>query len=133
MTEPSTVNRPPSPDSLAVAERLFAAIQAGDVDAVRELYSPGVVIWHNFDQVEQTRDQNLRTLAWMTKNVKDVRYEEIQRHAFEGGFVQQHVLRGTGPSGMPIEMPACIICRVEDGLITRLDEYLDSAQTAPLR
>ena len=126
-------NRQSTVGNLEVAERLFAAIQAGEVEAVRELYSPDVVIWHNFDQVEQTRDQNLRTLTWMTKNVKDVRYEEIQRHEIAGGFVQQHVLRGTGPSGGQVEMPACIICRVEGGLITRLDEYLDSAQTAPLR
>lgn len=126
-------NRQSTLGNLEVAERLFAAISVGDVDAVRELYSPDVVIWHNFDQVEQTRDQNLRTITWMTENVKDVRYEEIQRHEFDGGFVQQHVLRGTGPSGGALEMPACIICRVEDGLITRLDEYLDSAHTAPLR
>jgi ketosteroid isomerase-like protein len=119
--------------NLDVAERLFAAIMAGEVEAVRELYAPDVVIWHNFDQVEQTRDENLRTLAWVVKNVRDLRYQEIRRHAIEGGFVQQHVLRGVGPSGNTVEIPACIVCRVEDGKITRLDEYLDSAQTASLR
>lgn len=120
-------------DNLEVAERLFAAIMAGDVAAVRELYAPDVVIWHNFDQVEQTRDQNLRTLAWVVKNVRDVRYEDIRRYEIEGGFVQQHVLRGVGPSETPVEIAACIVCRVEHGKITRLEEYLDSAQTASLR
>ncbi len=47
--------------------------------------------------------------------------------------MEQHVLRGTGPSGAAVEIPACIVARVENGLITRLDEYLDSAHTASLR
>jgi len=29
-------------------------------------------------------------------------------------------------------VPACLVVRVRDGLITRLDEYLDSGQIAPL-
>jgi len=31
-------------DALAVADRLFAAIEAGDVAAVRELYDPAVEV-----------------------------------------------------------------------------------------
>jgi ketosteroid isomerase-like protein len=29
-------------------------------------------------------------------------------------------------------VPACIVCTVTNGRITRLDEYLDSAHVAPL-
>lgn len=121
-----------STPSLEVAERLMAAIQAGDVDAVRELYHPDVQVWHNFDQVCQTREENLRVLRWMVRRVKDRRYEEVRRFETPGGFAQQHVLRGIAPNGELLECPAAIFCTVEDGLITRLDEYLDSAQTAVL-
>ena len=72
-------------------------------------------------------------LAWVTKNIAGLRYEEIRRHVTPAGFVQQHVLRGTAPNGKPLEVPACILCSVKDGRITRLDEYLDSAQIAVLR
>ena len=118
--------------ALDVAERLFTAIGHGDIDAVRACYADEIVVWHNNDGLEQTRDQHLRTLAWVIKNVSDRRYEEIRRQLTPTGFVQQHVLRGTAPNGKLLEVPACIVFTVVDGKITRLDEYLDSAQTAVL-
>jgi ketosteroid isomerase-like protein len=36
---------------------------------------------------------------------------------------------GAGPSGR-FRFPACIVVTVQDGKITRLDEYLDSAHLA---
>ncbi len=69
----------------------------------------------------------------MVKNIAELRYEEVRRHATPTGFVQQHVLRGRAPNGTPLEVPACIVCAVAGGRITRLDEYLDSAQLEALR
>jgi len=120
------------PNHLEVADRLFGAITRGDVNGLRDVYAPSCVIWHNNDNAEQNVDQNLRVLAWVVKNVSELRYEEIRRHETPTGFVQQHVLRGKGPSGKPVAIDACIVCRVENGRITRLDEYLDSAQVTPL-
>jgi ketosteroid isomerase-like protein len=127
-----TANAQLSTANLDLAERLFSAVQRGDVDALREIYAPNAEIWHNTDQQVQTVDQNLRTIGWIAANVKRFRYEEIQRQATENGFVEQHLTRGTGPSGKEFTIPACIVCTVVDGRITRLDEYLDSAQVAAL-
>lgn len=121
------------PSNLDLCDRLFSAIMRGDIEAVRGIYAPDAVIWHNDDKTAQSPEQNLRVLGWVTRNVKDLRYEEIRRHETPAGFVQQHVLRGIAPNGTPIEVPACIVCEVRDGRVTRLDEYLDSAQTAVLR
>jgi len=121
------------PSNLEICERLFAAVQAGDTETVRELYAPNAVIWHNDDMASQGPEENLRVLRWVARNVKGLRYEDIRRQETPTGFVQQHVLRGIAPNGAPLEIPACIVCVVENGRITRLDEYLDSAQTAPLR
>jgi ketosteroid isomerase-like protein len=117
-------------EMLDVAGRLFAAVTAGDVGAVRALYAPNAVIWHNNDGREQTPEQNLRVLAWIAANVTNFRYEDGRCQPTATGFVEQHVTRGTGPSGAEFEIPACIVCTVVDGKITRLDEYLDSAQAA---
>ena len=47
--------------------------------------------------------------------------------------MQQHVLRATiTATGEPYAMPACIICTVVDGRVTRRDEYMDSAHVEPL-
>ncbi len=119
--------------ALEVAEKLFAAIMAGDIEAVEALYAPDMAVWHNTDGIAQRRDENLRTLRWVVRNLQGLRYEEIRRQATTSGFVQQHVLRATMADGAPVEIPACIVATVEDGLITRIDEYLDSAQTAVLQ
>ena len=110
-----------------IAARLIAAIEAGDPDAVRALYADDFVIWHNNDGQTQTKEENLAVLGWLIRNVKDRRYENVRRSPTPTGFVQQHVLRGVWPNGQALELPACLIGEVRDGLITRLDEYLDSA------
>ena len=121
-----------SDDHLQIGERLMAAIMAGNVDAVRQIYSPDAVIWHNNDNVTQSVDENLAVLGWVVKHIANLRYENVRRQRTESGFVQQHVLRGTAPNGKPLEVPACLVCTVVDGRITRLDEYLDTAHLAPL-
>jgi ketosteroid isomerase-like protein len=112
--------------ALDVADRLFRAIEAGRVDLVSELYATDAVIWHNHDGVEQTPEENLRTLRWLVDNLTGVRYTDIRRSASPTGFFQQHVLCVTNRAGTDVEIPACIVAAVEDGHITRLEEYLDS-------
>jgi uncharacterized protein len=122
----------PTLDALELGNRLFEAICSGDLGAVREVYAPTVRVWHNVDRVEQSLEENLRVLAWVLKNVSGLRYEHVRRQRTESGFVQQHVLRGTDHGGESLEVAACLVCRVEGGRVTRIDEYLDSAQLAPL-
>lgn len=115
----------------SVADRLFAAIEAGDIEGVRAIYAPDAVIWHNNDELEQTVDQNLAVLRWVCDNLADRAYEDVRRHELpDGGFVQQHVLRFT-KDGERRGVPACIVVTLNgEGRIARLDEYLDSAHVA---
>jgi uncharacterized protein len=120
--------------SLEVADRLFNAIERGDVDAIRAIYSADAKIWHNNDGIAQSPEENLRVLKWVVDNIDERAYTDINRQPTPTGFVQQHVLRGRLKSnGKQFALPACIVCVVEGGRITRLDEYLDSAHTAIFR
>jgi len=119
-------------DALQVAKKLFAAVEAGDVETVRSLYAPEFRIWHNYDGVAQTADENLGVLRWLVANVSNRRYEEVRLQKTDDGFVQQHVLRGTTTSGKTLELPACMLGTVKDGKIVRLDEYFDAAHLAVL-
>lgn len=110
-----------------IASQFFAAIERGDLDAVRELYSPGAEIWHNVTNRSQTRDENLALLKFFTGRVSDRRYEVLARELFPGGFVQRHVLHGRLASGEVIAAPVCIVVHVSRGKIDRLFEYLDPA------
>lgn len=114
----------------ALARRFFDAIEAGDVATVEATYAPDAVIWHNTDGLETGPADNLKVLNGLVRHVADRVYADRRLTAFPGGFVQQHVLHGTVRSGARVSLPACIVCQVSGGRITRLDEYFDSAHSA---
>ncbi|KAA9152670.1 nuclear transport factor 2 family protein [Amycolatopsis acidicola] len=120
-----------------IADRFLASIVAGDTGALREIYAPGALIWHNENApgggTEEGVDDNLRTLRWLSRTVRDFRYEEIRRDWLPDGYVQRHVLRGALPDGQRIEVAACLFATVHDGRITRIEEYADTRGSDPLR
>lgn len=117
---------------LALADRMFRAIETGDLDALRAVYADDVVVWTNFDDTEQPLDRALSIVGWLCSKLGDRRYDVTRRELIDGGFLQQHVLRGTAPDGTAVAMPACIIGTVAGGRITRVEEYLDPAGVAAL-
>jgi len=109
-----------------LADRLVAAIEAGDVESVAGIYADDVVIWHNTDQVEQSKADNLAVLGWLVRNTASRSYRDIRRSVTDEGFVQQHVLHVEFSDGRAADLPACLVVQVVDERITRLDEYLDN-------
>lgn len=117
----------------ALAQGFFDAIERGDIETVRDSYADDAVIWHNFDDAEQSKADNLETLKGMVGRLSDRHYDNRRVEVFDGGFVQQHVLRGTRKDGARLAMPGALIVQVRDGKISRIDEYLDSAHVAEFR
>jgi ketosteroid isomerase-like protein len=120
-------------DVRALAQRFFDSVEAGDVEALLGMYAPDAKIWHNTDEIATSVDENLRTLAGFVQRIGERRYRDRRLAVFDGGFVQQHVLHGVRADGAAVTLPACIVCQVSDGRITRLDEYFDSARVAVFR
>jgi ketosteroid isomerase-like protein len=117
---------------LAFAERFVAALERGDGAEVRAFYAPDARIWHNTDGVEQTVEQNLKLLNWFVRNMSSRRYRVTRRAALEDGFLQTHVLEVTRLDGRSFRLDACVVVRMADAVIVRLDEYIDSAQAAAM-
>ena len=116
-----------------VAQRLFAAIEGGDADAVAALWDEDVLVWKSAEPQEQVKTRALRVIFWFMDATTERRYEILDRQFFDGGFVQQHVLHATGQNGGSISMRVCIVIKVgANGLISRIDEYFDPAAIAPL-
>jgi ketosteroid isomerase-like protein len=120
-------------DAVAIVERFFAALEAGDTDLLARLYTPDARIWHNDASGEQGVEDNLRVLRGLHAVVSGLHYDVGRRFPMDGGVVQQHVLRGTLPDGSAVAMPAAMFLYVEGGRVRRIEEYLDSAQAAPIR
>jgi ketosteroid isomerase-like protein len=117
---------------LDLAERMFRAIEAGDLQSLRALYADDFVAWSNFDDDTKDVDGTMSVLGWLCHKLGDRRYEVSRREVIPGGFLQQHVLRGTAPDGSAVAMPACVVARVTDGRVARIDEYLDPSALAAL-
>lgn len=115
----------------ALADRFFTAVSAGDVEALRGLYAPDAVIWHNDGNVQDV-DQNLAFLSWLIGNTKSVRFEDRRTEPTPDGFVEQHVLRGTTRDGVDFEASACLVFQLAGDRIARMDEYLDPGALAPI-
>ncbi|MFZ9871947.1 MAG: nuclear transport factor 2 family protein [Steroidobacteraceae bacterium] len=120
-------------DISALSNRFLSALERGDPDEVRAFYTSDARIWHNFDDVAQTVEENMKLLGWMSRKLPQRHYRIIRREILSDGWLQQHALEATLPDGSPFRMLACCVVTVRDGLISRLDEYLDPAQAAPLK
>ncbi len=116
-----------------VADRLFAAIEQGDVAGVDRLWSNDIAVWRVGARRDNDKARAMRVIDWFVSATTQRRYEILDRQLFDGGFVQQHILHATGHAAQSISMRVCIVIRVgESGLIDRIDEYFDPAEIAPL-
>jgi uncharacterized protein len=113
--------------------RFFAALEAGDIAALQEIYAPDAVIWHNDDLIEQPVVENLKVLQGLHRAVSGLRYDIVRRTVAADGVLQQHVLRGRLANGTDVELHAAMYLQVRDGHITRIEEYLDSGQRSSIR
>jgi ketosteroid isomerase-like protein len=115
-----------------IADRLFQAIEKSDIATVEQLWDDDVVVWKVADR-DRDRVCALRVIGWFVNATTDRRYEILERQFFDGGFVQQHILHANGRNGGSISMRVCIVIKVgANGLISRIDEYFDPAEIAPL-
>lgn len=116
-----------------VANQLFNAIERGDYATVEGMWADDVTVWHSGDLKDNARARALKVIRWFIGATTHRSYEILDRQIFEGGFVQQHVLHADATNGKTIALRVCIVIKVDsEGLITRIDEYFDPADMAPL-
>ena len=120
-----------APDATVAA--LNTAIVTGDAEAVIALLAPGAIAWHNDDKVEMDAAANMKRLLGLHQLVDGIAVDVLQTESLESGFLQRFVLRGTVRSnGNELAAHNCVVVHVADGLITRIDEYVDPTFGAQL-
>ena len=111
----------------AIADNFFEAVNNGDLAVLDELYSQDVSVWHNYDELNQNREESMRTLSWLNKKAGPLRYVDIRRVLLEDGFIQQHVVE-LGGIGEGLRMPAMLRVYCDERQIHRIEEYVDPGQ-----
>jgi ketosteroid isomerase-like protein len=113
---------------LALCDRFFDALEQGDYETLEGCYAPEAVVWHSGDTLYQPRAANLAMLKSSLESGNGMRFKNRRIHTFEGGFVQQHTLFVTYPSGFVGQMDVCFIAYTRNGMISRIYEYYDGGK-----
>jgi ketosteroid isomerase-like protein len=108
----------------ALAEEFFSALERGDDTTIAKCYASDMRIWNNAQQVEMSGAEHIAGLQgfFFPRYLNRV-YEDRRTDLLADGFVRQQVLAAT-LDGKPVRIPMCLVCRVTDGRISRIDEYL---------
>lgn len=118
---------------LAVAGRYAAATRSNDTAAFLALCTPDAVTWHNTDDRAEPIENAAKGIAWLHRKVADLSWTDLALLPTPTGFVSQTVMTGTAVGG-PLRVHSCVIVTLnDDGQVTRIDEFIDSTQIAPLR
>ena len=122
----------PSNDELVAA--FDDAITGKDADAFVTALAPGAVVWHNYDRKDVDARENMTAIAMLGQLVDALDNEHGRPIPTDDGFVLRFVTRGTvRTTGTPFEMQNCIfVTTTADGLIERIDEYVDPTVGAQL-
>ena len=123
----------PARQMVALADALSIDAPAGRVDALTAGLHDDVVVWQAFGGGRTLGKRELVAgIRVLRKALRDYRYTDIERLFHPGGYSQTHVLRGTTRAGVEIAAGAALWVEMEDGLVVRVREYLDSAAVAPI-
>ena len=110
-----------------LADRLFDAFVAHDLDTVEALMAPDAVLVQNGNR-STFAESRVRLEAIMAM-IGDHRYEEVRRVVGDNAIVEEHQVRSTTPAGKRLDLAACVVVRVNDaGQIVSMDEYVDTSQ-----
>lgn len=112
-----------------VCEAFFDAYENKRVDVLDRLYADDCIVWHNVFGRDTTRDENLEAMRG-DKGQRRRTYNDRTVNAFHDGFVIQYSLNGVQHNGHRGALWICIVGKVRDGKITRIDEYMDSGKFA---
>ena len=113
--------------SFDVVDRLWSALAQGDVDAACDCLTPEARVWHCFDRDAQDVETTRQACTAFVAAFPERSFTGFRRQATEGGCVQQQTMIVRTRDGARKAWPVCIVVRIEDGRIARLDEYVDRA------
>ena len=114
-----------------IAKALFGAFAAGDAAAARQLCAADMTGSQNGGP-QMDLETILHFALAVKKAAPDFRYEDAVRSATATGFVEEHRVRATFGGGAQLDLMVCVVADIDDGKITALREYFDTAAAAAL-
>jgi ketosteroid isomerase-like protein len=122
---------PDGADSLL--DLLSVVLEQGRPDPLLHRLAPGAVVWHNDDKQDRDAVDNMKRAGDLHRVLRDVTVEVVRRERLPDGLLQQFVIHGTATAtGRPVAAHNCVVVRVDGGMISRIEEYVDPTFGAQL-
>lgn len=100
-----------------------------------DVFAAGAVTWHSFDEIEAPTDPaTLESLRAIRTVVPDFRLDDARTTPVADGLsFARYTVTGTLPDGTVFRAPAALAVHSDEtGAVTRIEEYVDTAQLAGL-
>ncbi len=111
-----------------VVDCFYQALGNKDLAGAQACCTPDAEFWHNFDAVAQTLEQASQGWSGMFQHFQQHRVVDIERQILsDESIVQRHLFLLAGEDGVLKGKACCIFVSLEQGLIKRLDEYINLA------
>lgn len=117
---------------VALLDRFFAAIGAGDLATVEELYHDDTQIWHSVTGKAVDKRRGVAILGLLMIPGVRMDYDVRERMVLGNRVSQRHVLTVTVEGQEPLRLEVSIYFTVADGKVVRIDEYTDTRATEKL-
>ncbi len=115
-----------SSEDKALLDRFYQSLVEGDIDSMTRCCSPDLEVWHNFDGVVQDLAESVEAWKGLVAAFSVRKLVDARTSTIDGGIVRRHmVIFGNGPDNPDMAKPCCVFVKVRNGLITRIDEYID--------
>jgi ketosteroid isomerase-like protein len=112
----------------ALSTELIRAVTEPRLELLDDLLTDDFVMWHNFSRVAMTRAEALGFFHRYFPTIR-LSYHDIRLTPTAAGWVQQHLVNSDTAAGAAVrDMPACMVVTVAGRRISRIDEYIDTAQ-----
>ena len=108
-----------------IIDRFFGSMLPCDTDLLRDCLTEDAIVWHSFDRKAMRPDDVVKSWEGMATSFSERGVADVRRQQTPTGYVQQHLFVVRGKDGVRKAWPVCIVVRVQDGKIARLDEYID--------
>ena len=108
-----------------LVERLLRSLEEGDLAGVRACFAPDAAIWHNFDQLTVTPDQNQAGNRYYFETFVRRDYNVRRLKLLPDGALLQFVVSLEKADGRTFDWPGCIVFEIVGDTISRLEEYVD--------
>jgi ketosteroid isomerase-like protein len=115
-----------------IAEAIGRSAATRDLDIARRLFAPGATVWNAIGDATMKVEDSLRSLQAVLDVTSELSYTDVRVMPTAQGYLEQHYVDAVMKGGQHVRIPAIMVVTVNDGLITRLEEYIEANAAAPI-